>query len=476
MNKGNMKKSFTNQRFRSGMYSSILTVVVIAVVILINLVFSNLDLSTDLSQNGLFTLSEDTVKTLDAMESDVTLYYMVQDGKEQSYIEEVLKRYEKQGKHVKLVKRDPVVHQAFVAQYSKTAVSDNDVLVVNDDTDVAMHVVNTSMLYTDYSNYNYYTGSGSTEDILDVEGQITAAILNVTAERRIKMYVLTGHEEIALGETFLSTLEKRNILTEDLVLTQDNGVPEDCDVLLINGPGVDLVDEEIEVLKEYLDNGGKAVILADNFNIEIPNFEKLLANYGIELVEGQIIDPESYNYAVNYVVPQFDTTHEITSNLSSGNAVFIYAQGLNQLEDARSSLTITPFLSTTDSAYSRTDFTIQEVEKQQSDIDGPFTIGLTIEEETENGNMQIALFGNHYMIMDNAIASAPVNQEIFLNSVNWMSEVELPEVSIPSKTLSTSSITVTQGSALFWAAIMILILPGGLLITGFVIWWLRRKS
>lgn len=473
MNKGNMKKSFTSQRFRSGMYSSVLTVVVIAVVILLNLMFAKLDLSTDLSQNGLFTLSADTVKVLDEMKQDVTLYYMVQDGNETSYIEEILKRYEKEGSHIKLVKRDPVVYQAFMAQYSQTAVSDNDVLVVNDKTDSAMHVQNTSMLYTDYTNY--YT-TGATEEILDVEGQITAAILNVTAESKVKMYVLAGHEEISLGESFQATLAKRNIETGSLTLTEDSGVPEDCDVLLINGPGTDLLESEIEALEEYLDNGGRAVILADNFNIEIPNFEKMLADYGIELVEGQIIDAESCSYYVNYIVPQIDTAHEITSNLSGSNSVFVYAQGLAVKEDARASLTITPFLSTTDSSFSRTDFSVQDVEKQQDDIDGPFNIGLTIEEETDNGTMQIALFGSHYMIMDNVINSAPANQEIFLNAVNWMSEIEVPDVSVAPKTLSYSSITITQGSVLFWAAVLILVLPGGLLIAGFIIWWLRRRS
>ena len=59
---GGIKKSFANRKFKSGAYSSFITVLVIAIVVVVNLVFGKLDLSTDLSSNSLFTLSKDTKK------------------------------------------------------------------------------------------------------------------------------------------------------------------------------------------------------------------------------------------------------------------------------------------------------------------------------------------------------------------------------------------------------------------------------
>ena len=55
-----IKRSFTNKQFRSGAYSSVLTVLVIAIVVVVNLVFGKLDLSTDLSSGSYFTLSKTT--------------------------------------------------------------------------------------------------------------------------------------------------------------------------------------------------------------------------------------------------------------------------------------------------------------------------------------------------------------------------------------------------------------------------------
>ena len=61
---GGIKKSFTNKKFKSGAYSSFITILVIAIVVVVNLVFGKLDLSSDLSSNSLFTLSKDTKKAL----------------------------------------------------------------------------------------------------------------------------------------------------------------------------------------------------------------------------------------------------------------------------------------------------------------------------------------------------------------------------------------------------------------------------
>ena len=88
----NIKRSFTNKQFRSGAYSSVLTVLVIAIVVVVNLVFGKLDLSTDLSSGSYFTLSKTTKKILKQVDSDITIYYMVQDGSEQDYISNALKQ------------------------------------------------------------------------------------------------------------------------------------------------------------------------------------------------------------------------------------------------------------------------------------------------------------------------------------------------------------------------------------------------
>ena len=128
----NIKRSFTNKQFRSGAYSSVLTVLVIAIVVVVNLVFGKLDLSTDLSSGSYFTLSKTTKKILKQVDSDITIYYMVQDGSEQDYISNALKQYNKVSKHVKVKRIDPVVNPGFAKKQGiDDEISSNDVIVVN---------------------------------------------------------------------------------------------------------------------------------------------------------------------------------------------------------------------------------------------------------------------------------------------------------------------------------------------------------
>ena len=175
---GGIKKSFTNKKFKSGAYSSFITILVIAIVVVVNLVFGKLDLSSDLSSNSLFTLSKDTKKALKSAKNSVTLYYLVTDGKETEYIEKVLDQYPKASSKVKLKKIDPVVNPGFASKYLSESeagsVAQNDVIVVNDSTKNSSYVQNTDMYYsnTDYSSYTQSSG----EYYLDVEGKITSAI------------------------------------------------------------------------------------------------------------------------------------------------------------------------------------------------------------------------------------------------------------------------------------------------------------
>ena len=130
---GSIKKSFQTGQFKSGAYSSVVTVLVIALVIVLNLVVGKLDLSTDLSKGNLFTLSKETKKILKNSRKDITFYYMVSSGSENEYIENVLKQYKKASKHISIKKVDPVANPAFASKYDITDdVSSNDVIVAVD--------------------------------------------------------------------------------------------------------------------------------------------------------------------------------------------------------------------------------------------------------------------------------------------------------------------------------------------------------
>lgn len=166
----------------------------------------------------------------------------------------------------------------------------------------------------DYSNY-YSTGS------YDVgfagESALTSAIDYVTNEDLPKLYTLTGHGESALSTNFQASVDKQNILTESLSLLTVEGVPEDADCLLINAPTSDISESERDAILEYLQAGGKLVLITGPLQdgTELTNLEAVMEYYGVTAEDGIVVEGSQSNYIfpspVN-LLPEYGS-HEITS-------------------------------------------------------------------------------------------------------------------------------------------------------------------
>ena len=471
-----IKRSFTNKQFRSGAYSSVLTVLVIAIVVVVNLVFGKLDLSTDLSSGSYFTLSKTTKKILKQVDSDITIYYMVQDGSEQDYISNALKQYNKVSKHVKVKRIDPVVNPGFAKKQGiDDEISSNDVIVVNNKTKSAKYISNEDMYIE--SNSMYSSGSSSTS--LDVEGQVTAAIQNVISDSSTKMYVLTKHSETELGDTLKSALEKMNYEISDLELATKDSVPSDCDVLYINGPTTDITTEEKDKILDYLKNGGSAIINVGYTTEKMTNFKEILAYYGVNVTSG-IICEGTGNYATypNYIVPSVGSDSSLLSDLS-GYIIFPDAAGLSKAssDSVRSTVKITDLLDTSDSSFIKVDPSSGSASKEDGDVDGPFSVGYSITETVDKKETNLLVFASSGAFSESFTQTTQLaNATAFKKAASSLSKSDVKEASIDKKNLSYSYVSLTSGTQLLWAAIIIVIIPGGLLICGFLIWFFRRRK
>lgn len=471
-----IKRSFINKQFRSGAYSSVLTVLVIAIVVVVNLVFGKLDLSTDLSSGSYFTLSKTTKKILKQVDSDITIYYMVQDGSEQDYISNALKQYNKVSKYVKVKRIDPVVNPGFAKKQGiDDEISSNDVIVVNNKTKSAKYISNEDMYIE--SNSMYSSGSSSTS--LDVEGQVTAAIQNVISDSSTKMYVLTKHSETELGDTLKSALEKMNYEISDLELATKDSVPSDCDVLYINGPTTDITTEEKDKILDYLKNGGSAIINVGYTTEKMTNFKEVLAYYGVNVTSG-IICEGTGNYATypNYIVPSVGSDSSLLSDLS-GYIIFPDAAGLSKAssDSVRSTVKITDLLDTSDSSFIKVDPSSGSASKEDGDVDGPFSVGYSITETVDKKETKLLVFASSGAFSESFTQTTQLaNATVFKKAASSLSKSDVKEASIDKKNLSYSYVSLTSGTQLLWAAIIIVIIPGGLLICGFLIWFFRRRK
>lgn len=466
---GRIKRSFTSRQFKSGAYSSVITVIVIALVVVVNMVFNKLDLSTDLTSDSLFTLTRDSQKVLKDVKDDITIYYMVTKGEEQDYIKRVIKQYNKVSDHIKVVTKDPVVYPNFSRKYVDDAVSDNDVIVVDETTGAAKYVSSDEMLYSD--QYSYYT-SGSSEQYLDVEGQITSAIQNVLSTDKKKIYVVTGHDEQSISDSLSKTLEKMNVDVQDISLVTQKKVPDDCSLLIEYGPQSDLRDSEKTVIMDYLKKGGTAILMPGYVEKETPNIDEILDYYGMSIQKGIIYEGVGhYENYLNWIVPTINTDADVMSKFDDKDYVVIgSSQSIKEQKASslRNSLKLTDILTTSKQSLLKKDPSSQNTDKEKGDLSGPFAAGVYAEETVDDGTTKLTV-----------IATNEVQDDLMQNVISGMlgdSKDGTTNTSIEAKSLSYSTITMSAGSAIVWSVVLVILVPLALLLTGFAIWFTRRRK
>ena len=89
--------SFKTRSFRVGGYSVMATAIVIAIAIVVNMLVGALPSSVtqfDTTANQLFTISEQTEKLVAGLQEDVTIYWVVRSGYEDTGVDTMLERYE----------------------------------------------------------------------------------------------------------------------------------------------------------------------------------------------------------------------------------------------------------------------------------------------------------------------------------------------------------------------------------------------
>lgn len=474
-NKGNKKM------LKHGSYSIAMTALMIAIVVILNLVIQEIPSKYrefDLSSQKLYTIGEQTEKILKNLKKDVNLYYIAQDGTESNDIEKLLEKYEEGSKHIKVEKKDPAVYPKFASQYTSEQLSNNSIIVECGEKN---KVVDYQDMYETTVNYQTYSQQVTG---FDGEGQLTSAINYVVSEDMPVLYTLTGHDELSMSESMKETIQKSNIEIRDLNLLTEEAVPEDTECLFIFSPKTDIAEDEAKKIISYLENGGKAIILSDYTEIEMPNFNSVLENYGVQTENGIILEGDQDHYIAQnqyYLLPNIES-HEINSNLSSKSKYVLTAlsPGIKSLENVRDTIKIDSILTTSDSAYQKTDLeNMETTEKEDGDLEGPFPLAVSITEDLgDDKKTQIVYFASSAIFNDqmNATVSG-ANYELLSSSLSWLCGTEEDSsISIPSKSYDMTALMVPSSDASFWSIFVTAVVPVTILLVGFGIWLKRRKQ
>ena len=439
---------------RGGGYSLAVTAVVLAICVAVNVLAGLLPTSPpryDISAAQLYSVTSSTKAVLSGLTDDVTIYWIVQAGQEDSVIENLLGKYESLSDHITVEVKNPDVYPTFAAQYTDETVANNSLVVECGD---RSRYIAYDDIYQQEVDYSTYSASYS----FDGEGQISSAIDYVTREELPQVYRLTGHGEADLSEAFSDQLTRDNIEVADFSLLTENGVPEDADCVLIYAPESDIAEEEVTLLADYVSGSGKLLVLAGPTQDGIlPNLYSLLENYGVTAVDGIVVESDSQYYTFGYpyiLMPNMADSDVTDSLLTEGyNAVMPISQGLT-VSDSVSN--VTTLLTTSDTAFSKAaGYAMTTVDKEDGDTDGPFTLAV----EITDGSGEMIWFTSSLLVEDayNSMSSGG-NLDLVMNALSALIG-EQESLSIRSKSLSYNYLTISESEASTIKTVMIGVIP-----------------
>lgn len=481
--------SMSVKKIGLGVFSTGMVAFAVALAVVVNLVVQALPSTItqlDATSNHLYSMTDDTKKMLSKLDEDVTIYVLAAEKSADETVAKTLERYKAESSHVKVVYKDPAKYPNFYQTYTDdTSVTRNSLIVVSDKRN---KLVNYNKMYEgNYdSSYNYQTTG------YDGEGQITSAIEYVTSDDMPVVYEIEGHGETSLSGNFSEVITKANITSQSINLLKYDEIPEDAKAVIINGPTSDFSKDDAAKIISYLQKGGKVLISTTYTTEDMTNFKSILEAYQVSLQDGIVVegDKDHYYQQPYYLLPDI-ASGSLTTSASGGYVFAPSAMGItypknedstesvDSTEDTTGQITYTPLLTTSDDSYVKQDVAnLTTLEKEDGDINGPFTIGLDVQQKVDDDNTtELIIYSCQMMFTDDADQMVSGNNSaLFSDAItNLVSDSGESTTVIPVKSYDTSTLTVNATVTMLGAIFGIVVIPVLLLIAGIVIWVKRRK-
>jgi len=199
------------------------------------------------------------------------------------------------------------------------------------------------------------------------EQSITNAIVKLTKGISKKIYYIEGHGEPDVGtdtesgmRSFKDALEDEHLTVEPLMLPRVGKIPEDAAVVMLAAPKLKLQPAEQEALVEYVNKGGRLVMLANPEDGGNPEVQALAKRFNIEVGNDVILDAESQMFfgGPQIFVAMGFSPHAITSKLSGRQPpVFSFASSVVAPKGEIGGTTYTELLKTGPNSWAERDIT-----------------------------------------------------------------------------------------------------------------------
>ncbi len=471
---------------RRGRYGSnvlVMTLAFFIIAILVNFLLFRNPTRVDTTATQVFTLAPQTINILEDLDTTVRANAFFTPSSAataaaRQQAEDLLNEFERYSGNFVVRFIDPEVSRALAEQYDVTSYP----AVVFEDVNrgVQEHVT-----------------------ALTEQGFVTGILIATGVERKV-VYYLTGHQEAAItrdpgtdqveetGFDFaLQGMQRDNYVVLPLNLTQFEVVPDNAAVLVIAGPRSDLNDVERDALIDYILGGGRVVALFDPATPQ--SYLELLSLWGLTLgdhnvadalsnVAGQDFTPLAQQANSQYVPPSLAGDISIADQIDV--TFFPGVTSINAImnpADFPPHVQIVPLVLSTPVSWLETNPEKAEFDPAE-DVRGPFNLAAVIRGRATVAHdpqaalgfpeLKLVVFGDSDFARNKYFYSSD-NQDLLLNSVNWLAE-DYDLISIRPKLIPIRELVLNKREREFVKWSSWFLPPAIMLLAGGYVWWRRR--
>jgi ABC-type uncharacterized transport system involved in gliding motility auxiliary subunit len=479
----------TSRQTKYGAYSSTYVLVAIAILAAVNYLGIRYNKTYDATKNKLYSLSDQTMRVLGGLDRDVKIYYFQERPR---FVEarDALTRYENASHRVSVNYIDP----------------DS-----NPELTTAMNIRTLGTVVVEVGGNREETSSTN-------EQELTNAIIRALKGEERTACLLTGHGEAEEGSSerggfslAQGEIEAANYTLQTVSLLERPEIPSECTLLIIAGPDADYLEPENNILRQYVESGGRLLLMVDYQ--KSPRVAELAASWGANVGNNIVIDLSGIGQLfggspLTPVIAQYEA-HPITEVMGNVVSLFPMTRSVDPGE-APSGWQVSKLFSTTARSFATTDLQVVDGELRRdpsTETEGPISVGVaatfdvpdTAAPAAAEGESQAAE-GDAATEDDAAYSAAPEeaeakegrvvvtgtsqfarnaffglggNRDLLLNMLNWLSSDE-DLISIRPKDPENTPISMTQSgmTRLFFATVIGL--PLLIVFAGVRVWWLRR--
>ncbi len=443
-------------------YATVYIAVTLAAVVVTNVLADRYNRSYDATSNKRYTLSEQTAKIVKGLKQDATITYFDQSTRFQQ-AKDMLDRYADLSRrvHVEYVdvdKNPQVVRAAGVKNYGTTLVQ---IGVKKEEAKGITEEGITGAFIRDLKN--------NTRTICFVTG---------SGEHQIDNPERSGYS------SFKELLSKDNYDSKSVSLLQKAEVPSDCTVLVAGGPTGEYQQPEVDAIKKYVEDGGRALFLLDPplkmGRSEISDNDALaglLQSWGVTVDKDLILDLNPIGQLVGVgpevaLVSSYDA-HPIVNEMKGTATGFPISRSLEIKNSGKA--TVEKLFSTSGSSLATGNLSSPKVDPSDpKNKKGPLTLAAAGTYDTGKQNSQ----GRFVVVGSSAWAANSFirfngNRDLALNAINWLSSDE-DLISIRPKEQEDRRITMTRAQFNWVRIVSQFLLPLAVILTGVSVWWRRR--